>query len=112
MAAANSRDVQLERERSLALYKEILREVWEGVETAKRSGKSPAALLAEARLTQSRIDTLLGITTAPVPEDPHVQLASFRAVVLEVVRTRAPELAPVLAGRLLEVTESKGGDHV
>jgi hypothetical protein len=110
MTVANSHDLHLERERSLALYKEIMREVWEGVEAAKRSGKSPAALLAEARLTQSRIDTLLGVTSGSSPDDPHLQLASFRAVVLEVVRTRAPELAPVLAGRLLEVAESNSGE--
>jgi hypothetical protein len=99
--AAIAIDTELapERERALAVYREIQRLSFEAAEEARKRGRSPAMLYAEVRQAQARIDTLLGLAPAE-PDDPFAVLAQFKAVVVNLIAAEAPDLAPVLAERL------------
>ena len=104
---AVTQDLGPERARSVAMYQEIIRTAWEAVETAKEKGRSLAALLAEIRLAQTRIDQILGLQMTG-PDDPAEQLERLRAAFIEAIMTEAPDAAPRVAQRLLEVSKD---DH-
>lgn len=94
-------DVRQERAEAIAVYREVQRFAWEAAEKAIERGRSPIASLAEVRQAQARIDALQGLTPAS-PEDPELALERLKAIVVSVIRTDAPELAPRLAARLRE----------
>lgn len=106
--AALSVNDNLEQERASAIevYRELQRSAWEAVETATDRGRSTASLLGEVRQAQQRIDTLMGLVPLG-PDDPALELAQFKAVVVDLIRTEAPALAPVLAQRMLEARDDR-----
>lgn len=96
-------DLAQARAESVLVYQEIQRTAWQAVETALERGRSPAMLLAEVRQAQARIDGLLGL--APVgPEDAMVQHDRFKRIVIGLIRAETPELASVLAKRLIDAS--------
>ena len=100
-------ETEQDRAEALATYREIQRTAWAAVEAAEDLGQpAPARHLAEIRLTQARIDALLGLAPAG-PDDPVMILAQFKATVVTLIRDEAPQLAPVLAQRLLEASNGK-----
>lgn len=95
-----NQDVEQDRAEALAVYREIQRSAWDAIER----GRSSAILLGEIRQAQQRIDNLLGLAPAD-PDDPGLQLREFKAIVVGLIRREAPQLAPKLAERLLEVAQ-------
>jgi hypothetical protein len=100
-------DTEQDRAEALAVYREIQRTSWECIAKAMSTGRSPAVLLAEVRQSQQRIDALLGLAPSGPDGDPWLMLAQFKSVVVNVVQSTAPELAPVISQRLLEVTQDE-----
>jgi hypothetical protein len=101
-------DLAPERAEAIVTYREIQRAAWEAADAVQARGRSPAMLLAEVRLAQTRIDALLGLAP-PGPDDPVQELVAFKAVVVNVIQTEAPELAPRLAKRLLTAMKAPDG---
>jgi transposase-like protein len=104
-ALAINQDLEQDRAEALAVYREVQRSAWEAIE----SGRTPAMLLGEIRQAQQRIDNLLGLAPAD-PDDPAMQLREFKSIVVGIIRREAPQLAPRLAERLLEVAGA-GNEH-
>jgi hypothetical protein len=100
-------DTEQERVEAIAVYREVQRTAWEAAANAMKVGRSPAMLLAEVRLAQQRIDALLGLAPSG-PDDPLILLATFKQVVTSTIHEQAPELAPAIAQRLLEVSNGSG----
>jgi hypothetical protein len=107
-ALAINEDLSADRAEAIAVYREVQRTAWEGVEQAQERGRSPAMLLAEVRQSQTRIDGLLGLPPAD-PDDPAQLLHRFKATVVSLIQLEAPELAPKLARRLLAAEGEDGG---
>ena len=97
-------DLEIERSQAVALYREIQRTAWEGVEAVSEEGRVPVRLLAEIRQCQTRIDAFLGLAPAG-PDDPTLVLAQLKQTIVHLVLTEAPQLAPVLAQRLQALSE-------
>ena len=91
-------NTEQERANARAVYAETQRVAWQGVEIAMERGRSPAGLLAEIRLCQNRIDQLQGLELRPASALEGFE--EFKFMVLEAVRSQAPELGPLAARRL------------
>jgi hypothetical protein len=101
---AATRDTEQVRAEAVAVLREVQRTAWEDMKIARERGRSTAMLLAEVRLAQQQINGLLGLAALD-PDDPAMVLAQFKAVVSEVIKSEAPELAPKIAQRLLAMQE-------
>ena len=92
-------NTEQERVHARAVYAETQRVAWQSVEIAMEHGRSPAGLLAEIRLCQTRIDQLQGLELRPASALDGFE--EFKVLVFEAVRSQAPELGPAMAARLL-----------
>lgn len=102
-------DLSGELARALALYRSIQAEAWQAIEETRSRGRSPATLLAEVRLAQTRIDTLLGLAPA-ADDDPRLEFSRFRAAVTEALETESPHLAGRIAERLDRTADLIGAE--
>ena len=62
--------------------------------------------LAEVRMSQQRIDALLGLPLAG-PEDPLLELQRFKADVISAIHAEAPDVGPRIAQRLIAVNRQE-----
>ncbi len=99
-AMSISHDFDQERAEAVAVYRAIQGEAWRAVEQGKLGA------LGEVRMSQQRIDVLLGLPLAG-PEDPALQLARFKKDVVAAIHAEAPELAPRVAQRLLAMNQEQ-----
>jgi Sigma-70, region 4 len=97
-AIALEHNIEAERERAVALHREVQRVAWLSSGTLIKREKSPAALLDSIEKAQQRIEHLLCL--GPASDDPVALLAEFKQVIVSLVLTEAPELATRLAERL------------
>ncbi len=95
-AMAISHDTDKERAEAVAVYREVQAEAWRAVEQGKLGA------LAEVRMSQQRIDSLLGLPLDGA-EDPQLQLQRFKTDVLAAIRAEAPDVGPRIAQRLLAI---------
>lgn len=98
-----NRDLAADVDRAVSRYLDLIRLGYEAYHAARGAGRNAAPYLAEIRLCQTRLDTLLGLEPIP-PDDPVLQLASFKRVVVDLIQSEAPQLAPRLAQRLLTLS--------
>lgn len=101
---AVTENTEQDRAEAVAVLREVQRTAWEDAKKARESGRSTSSLLAEVRLCQQQINGLLGLAALEA-EDPVLILARFKAVVADVIRAEALDLAPKIAQRLLEQKE-------
>jgi hypothetical protein len=89
---------EAERERAVALHREVQRVAWLAAGNLMKKERSPAPLLDSIEKAQQRIEHLLCL--GPASDDPVALLAEFKQVIVSLVLTEAPELATRLADRL------------
>jgi Sigma-70, region 4 len=97
-AIALEHNIEAERERAVAMHREVQRVAWLSAGTLIKREKSPASLFDTIVKAQTRIEHLLCL--GPASDDPLVLLAEFKSIIVSLVLTEAPELAPRLAERL------------
>jgi transposase-like protein len=99
-ALAISHDTEQERGEAVEVYRQIQAEAWRAVEQGKLGA------LAEVRMSQQRIDALLGLPLAG-PEDPQLQLQRFKSEVVAAIRAEAPDVGPRIAQRLIAINRQE-----
>jgi hypothetical protein len=73
-AAGAMRPLEQELNAALNQYRELQRVAWQGIDKGMATtGKPPALLLQEVRLSQARIDDLLGLLEALASEAPEAR---------------------------------------
>jgi len=99
-AMSISHNFDIERAEAVEVYRQIQAEAWRAVEQGKLGA------LAEVRMSQQRIDALLGLPLAG-PEDPQSQLQRFKSEVLAAIHAEAPDVGPRIAQRLIAVNRQE-----
>jgi Helix-turn-helix domain len=99
--AGAMRPIEEELARALRVYREVQRTAWEGIASSvQERGRVSAMLLAEIRLSQQRVDQLLGLE----PVRPEViEIRQYQGVVLDVLAQETPEARLRLAQRFREI---------
>jgi Sigma-70, region 4 len=95
---ALDRNIEAERERAVAMHLEVQRVAWAAAGSLMKKERSPAPLLDSIEKAQQRIEHLLCL--GPASDDPMALLVEFKQIIVSLVLTEAPELAPRLAERL------------
>jgi hypothetical protein len=97
-AIALEHNIEAERERAVAMHREVQRVAWLSAGTLIKREKSPASVLDTIEKAQARIEHLLCL--GPASDDPMALLVEFKQIIVSLVLTEAPDLAPRLAERL------------
>jgi len=97
-AMSISHNFDIERAEAVEVYRQIQAEAWRAVEQGKLGA------LAEVRMSQQRIDALLGLPLNG-PEDPQSQLQRFKSEVLAAIHAEAPDVGPRIAQRLIAINQ-------